>query len=80
MQHGDQASFVCQTELDAHLLITSGMVEWELYNTRLSVIRDYHPRYSENMIVHGFFISSASMCRTMPRWPGFSHHTSNAKY
>jgi hypothetical protein len=55
MQADDQESFVRRTELDAHLFNTSGTVEWELYNTWPSVIRDYHPRYSENRIVRGFF-------------------------
>ena len=55
MQPDDQAAFVRRTERDAQLLNTSGMVEWEFFNTWASVVKHYHPRYGENKIVRGFF-------------------------
>ena len=72
MQPDDQASFVRRTERDAHLLNTSGMVEWELYNTWKSVVNDYHPRYSENKIVRGFFAQNVPY--GMPFFEIFAPH------
>ena len=55
MRPGDQASLVRRNERDALLLNTSGVVEWEMYDTWRDAVRDYYPRYNHNAIVRGLF-------------------------
>jgi hypothetical protein len=55
MQGGDQATFVAQTEADAHLYNTSGSVAWEFTGSWPHAISTYFPRYAANGRVRGLF-------------------------
>lgn len=55
MGEADQQTFVANTERDAHLMNTSGAVDWEWFGTWAGAFKGFFPKYAANSIVRSLF-------------------------